>query len=218
MHYSLTAGSTDSYSLDSQVTDDAKDLEEVLEVPWFSSKSNDNISLRRKELSRERKQKWVFKSCQNNRIDRLVRMCGQKLGSDAALHVFGKLGRETGIKEYNALMALCIDKARKTDDEGVSLDEIYKAYQLFKLMREQGFQIEEETYGPFLIYLIDMGMVEEFQFFQGVIRDENPNSVSRLAYYEMLLWIRVDNQDKILELCIFASSDDADDKSNLQGL
>ncbi|GFZ12476.1 tetratricopeptide repeat (TPR)-like superfamily protein [Actinidia rufa] len=186
-----------------------------LEIPWFSSMTRNNISLRRREVSRDRKQKWIFKSNQTHRFDRLVRKCAQKLGADATIQVFGKLGRETGVKEYNALIGLCIEKARKTQDEEVSLQQICKAYQLFKLMREQGFQLEEESYGPFLICLIDMEMVEEFQYFCGVIQDENPNSLSRLAYYEMLLWIGVNNEVKIKELCDFAANDD-DDKLNFK--
>ncbi|XP_057473800.1 pentatricopeptide repeat-containing protein At4g04790, mitochondrial-like [Actinidia eriantha] len=186
-----------------------------LEIRWFSSMIHNNISLRRREVSRDRKQKWIFKSNQTHRFDRLVRKCAQKLGADATIQVFGKLGRETGVKEYNALIGLCIEKARKTQDEEVSLQQIYKAYQLFKLMREQGFQLEEESYGPFLICLIDMEMVEEFQYFCGVIQDENPKSLSRLAYYEMLLWIGVNNEVKIKELCDFAANDD-DDKLNFK--
>ncbi|MEI4850577.1 hypothetical protein Q8G46_28370, partial [Klebsiella pneumoniae] len=75
------------------------------------------------------------------------------------------------------------------EDEEESLQQIYKAYKLFKSMGEQGFPVEETTYGPFLVYLIDMFMVEEFHFFCNVIREKNSNSVSRLSYYEMLLWI-----------------------------
>ncbi|KAA8526940.1 hypothetical protein F0562_008831 [Nyssa sinensis] len=201
---------------DSQISNDDKSLEKVLEIPWLSSMSHNNISFRRKEVSRERKQKWIFKSTQTNHFDRLVRMCAQKLGTDATIQVFGKLGRETGVKEYNALIRLCIEKARRSKDEEVSLEQAYKAYQLFKSMREQGFQLEEETYGPFLVYLIDMGLVEEFHFFFGVIRDENPNSLSRLAYYEMLLWIRLKNEDKIRELCNSIAVDDGGDKSNFR--
>ncbi|KAM7504121.1 hypothetical protein LguiB_003025 [Lonicera macranthoides] len=203
-------------SPDSPATNDPKHLERVFDIPWLPSLSSNNTSLRRKDVSRERKAKWVFKSTQHDRLGRLLKMCGQKLGSDATLQVFGKLGRESGVKEYNGLMRLCIDTARKTEDEDVALDQIYKAYQLFKSMQEQGFPIEEETYGPFIMYLIDMALVEEFQFFRKVIIDENPSSLSRLAYYEMLLWIKVDNADKIQELCNYVRSDDGGDKSNLQ--
>ncbi|KAK2984793.1 hypothetical protein RJ640_004618 [Escallonia rubra] len=143
-------------SPDSEVNDDEKPLEKVLDIPWFSNMSHNNTSLRRKEVSRERKQKWVYKGTQTNRIGRLVSMCANKVGADATLQVFGKLGRETGVKEFNALIGIYIAKARSTDDEDVSIEQIQKAYMLFKSMKEQGFPVEEETYGPFLLYLIEM--------------------------------------------------------------
>ncbi|XP_057465800.1 pentatricopeptide repeat-containing protein At4g04790, mitochondrial-like [Actinidia eriantha] len=61
-------------------TSDDKSLGRILEIPWFSSMTNNNISLRRKEVSRDRKQKWIFKSTQTHRFDKLVRMRAQKLG------------------------------------------------------------------------------------------------------------------------------------------
>ncbi|KAK4420731.1 Pentatricopeptide repeat-containing protein, mitochondrial [Sesamum alatum] len=188
----------------------------VLDLPWLSRMSNINISLRRKEVSRERKQKWVFKNAQTSRFGRLVKMCAKKLGPDATIEVFGKLGRETGLKEYNALIKVFIETARGTTDEDVSLEQIYKAYQILRLVRENGFKIEEETYGQFLMYLIDFGMVEEFFFFHELIKHENPDSLPRLAYYEMLLWIRVNNEEKIQEHCRSIVADDAEEKSELR--
>ncbi|KAK4386993.1 Pentatricopeptide repeat-containing protein, mitochondrial [Sesamum angolense] len=188
----------------------------VLDFPWLSTMSNINISLRRKEVSRERKQKWVFKNAQTSRFGRLVKMCARKLGPDATIEVFGKLGKETGMKEYNALIKVCIETARNTTDEDVSVEQIYKAYQILKLVKENGFKIEEETYGQFLMYLIDFGMVEEFFFFHELIKHENPDSLPRLAYYEMLLWIRVNNEEKIQEHCHSIVADDAVEKSYLR--
>ncbi|THG07950.1 hypothetical protein TEA_003794 [Camellia sinensis var. sinensis] len=204
-------------SLDSRDGNDDKPEKSLLEIPWFSSMSHNNISLRRKEVSRDRKQKWIFKSGQTHRFDRLVRMCAQKLGADATIKVFGRLGRETGVKEYNALIGLCIEEARKTEDEEVSLQQISKAYKLFKSMKQLGFQLEDETYGPFLMFLIDMEMVQEFVYFCEAIYQENPNSLSRLAYYEMMLWIRVNNEDKITELCDYILTNDDGDKPNFKG-
>ncbi|CAL5335766.1 unnamed protein product [Camellia sinensis] len=203
-------------SLDSRDGNDDKPEKSLLEIPWFSSMSHNNISLRRKEVSRDRKQKWIFKSGQTHRFDRLVRMCAQKLGADATIKVFGRLGRETGVKEYNALIGLCIEEARKTEDEEVSLQQISKAYKLFKSMKQLGFQLEDETYGPFLMFLIDMEMVQEFVYFCEAIYQENPNSLSRLAYYEMMLWIRVNNEDKITELCDYILTNDDGDKPNFK--
>ncbi|KAJ0106173.1 hypothetical protein Patl1_19502 [Pistacia atlantica] len=50
----------------------------------------------------------------------------------------------------------CFEKAKDCDYEDVALEQICKAFQLFNLMKEQGFQLEEETYGTLLMYLIDM--------------------------------------------------------------
>lgn len=197
---SLTAS---PISLNTEVADVEKPQENTLEIPWVSLISCEDMSLRRKEISRERKQKWIFKNTLAHRFDKLVKMCGEKLGTETTVQVFGRLGRETGVKEYNALIGLCIEEARKSQDEEVLSRQLYKAFQLFNSMREGGFELGEETYGPFLIYLIDAQLVEEFHFFYEVIRDGNPNSVPRLGYYEMLLWIRLNNKDKIQELCNF---------------
>ncbi|KAK9151904.1 hypothetical protein Syun_010213 [Stephania yunnanensis] len=130
--------------------------ENVLEIPWFSTKFSNNVSVRRKEVSRDRKNRWIFKNTQKFRFDRLVAMCGEKLGTEATLKVFGKLGRETGVKEYNALIRLCIDKARLSDDEEAALDHIHNAYQLFKGMREQGIIV-----GNYLLALCENDKKEE---------------------------------------------------------
>ncbi|KAJ1393172.1 hypothetical protein SESBI_35221 [Sesbania bispinosa] len=91
-----------------------------------------------------------------------------------------------------------------------------KIFHLFKLMREQGLELEEQTYRPLLLYIIDMCMVEEFQFFCHVIKDENPSSVTRLGYYEMMLWLRVNNEEKIQALCDCIVENDGDNISDLQ--
>ncbi|KAL6543198.1 hypothetical protein OROHE_010718 [Orobanche hederae] len=187
----------------------------VLGLPWLAEITNGSLSVQRKACSRVRKQKFVFKfKCTHKRrITQLVNTCSQRLGSDITIEIFGKLGKENGLKEYNALIKICIEKARDSTDEDVSVEQICKAYQILKSLRERGFKIEEETYGQFLLYLIDSGMVEEFFFFSELIRDENPDSLPRLAYYEMLLWIRVDNEEKIQELCHSAVTNDTEDRS-----
>lgn len=176
------------------------------------------MSLRRKEIARERKEKWTFKSTQISRFQQLVKQCACKLGADTTIKVFGKLGRETGRKEYNALIRICMEKARESKDEEVSLKQLSKAYQLLKSMKEQGFQVEEESYRPILMYFIDFGMVQEFDFFCELIMDSNTDSLARLAYYEMLLWTKVENEDKIEELRYHLSLYDGADKSAFQGL
>ncbi|KAL7598217.1 pentatricopeptide repeat-containing protein At4g04790, mitochondrial isoform X1 [Lactuca sativa] len=183
----------------------------LLDIPWAPTLINSTTSLRRKDVTRERKQKWVFKSTQGTRFSRLTRLCTRRLGADNAIKVFGKLGRQTGVKEFNAMIEVCIEKARNTDDEDTALEEFHRAYMVFESMRESGFEIGEETYGPFLLFIIDMGMVEEFHFFCENIKKENLNSLSRLAYYEMLLWIKLNDGDKIQMLITNA---DGSDESN----
>lgn len=217
MYSLLFSGGSSSNSPDVQGTEDEKSMENALDLPWFPDMSHSVLSMRRKEITRERKQKWIFKSSQVNRFGRLVNMCADRLGTHTTIQVFDKLGRESGVKEYNALVKICIERARSSADEDVGLEQIHMAFQIFKSMKEQGFLLEEETYGQFLAYLVDMGMTEEFQFFCGVIKAENPSSVARLGYYEMLLWIRVDDEEKIQELCNYIVSDDGGSMSVLQG-
>ncbi|KAJ8542936.1 hypothetical protein K7X08_005459 [Anisodus acutangulus] len=213
---SILCGDLDSYLSDSEESSNGSYLENVLDVPWLSNVEKCNTSLRRKEIARERKEKWTFKSTQISRFHQLVKQCACKLGTDTTIKVFGKLGRETGLKEYNALIRLCIKKARETNDEEASLKQLSKAYQLLKSMKEQGFQVEKESYGPILMYFIDFGMVQEFDFYCELIIDRNADSLARLAYYEMLLWTKVEDEDKIEELLYYLSLYDGADKSVFQ--
>ncbi|XP_061370061.1 pentatricopeptide repeat-containing protein At4g21880, mitochondrial-like, partial [Gastrolobium bilobum] len=143
-------------------------------------------------------------------------MCSNKLGSGTTIDLFGYLGRETGVKEYNALLKMCVKRARATNDEYISIEELSKAYHLFKSMRECGFQLEEQTYCPLLRYIIDMGLVQEFQLFSDMIKAENPSSTSRLGYYEMMLWLRVNNEEMIRDICEYITVEDSDDTSALR--
>ncbi|KAF5807413.1 putative tetratricopeptide-like helical domain superfamily, pentacotripeptide-repeat region of PRORP [Helianthus annuus] len=185
---------------ESEEDDYQQPLVSLLELRWHQPLSNSVAHLNRKEVSRDRKQLWVFKSTQSNRFGRLVKMCAEKLGANATLEVFRKLDRETGVKEFNFMIEHCIEKARNAVDEDAALEEFHRAYVLFEIMRERGFTIGEETYGPFLLFVIDMGMVEEFHFYCDHIKKDNPKSLQRLAYYEMLLWIKVGDEDKIQKL------------------
>ncbi|XP_004244155.1 pentatricopeptide repeat-containing protein At4g04790, mitochondrial isoform X2 [Solanum lycopersicum] len=213
---SILCGDLDSYLSDPEESSNASCLENVLDVPWLSNVEKCSISLRRKEIARERKEKWTFKSSQVGRFHQLVEQCACKLGTDTTIKVFGKLGRETGLKEYNALIRLCIEKARESNDEEVSLKQLSKAYQLLKSMKEQGFQLKEESYGSILMYFIDFGMVQDFDFYCELITDGNADSLVRLTYYEMLLWAKVENEDKIEELLYHLSLYDGADKSAFQ--
>lgn len=171
-----------------------------------------------KEKSRERKAKWTLKNSHNLRFSRLIKRSAEALGTESTLEVLGKLGKETGVKEYNALIGLCIEKARRCIDENDSLIQLQKAFQLFRSMKEQGFQIEEESYGPLLMYLIDMGLIQEFQTFCEIIMGESHLPNPRTSYYEMLLWIKAGNEEKIQELCHSVRADDNDYNYSLAGM
>ncbi|XP_024437058.1 pentatricopeptide repeat-containing protein At4g04790, mitochondrial isoform X4 [Populus trichocarpa] len=203
-------------SLGLEEADDEKVVENVFKTPWLSNWKKNNIGIQRKEISYERKQKWIFKNSQVYCFDRLVDTCAFKLGTDATMDVFGMLGRETGLKEFNALMKMCIEQCRETDDENVAKEQISEVLELFISMKEQGFPIEEETYGPFLMLLIDKGMVEEFYFFYGIIKDTNPSEIARLGYYDMCFYIRVNDEKKIQELCNCICTDYGDENISLR--
>ncbi|KAK1280861.1 Pentatricopeptide repeat-containing protein [Acorus gramineus] len=173
--------------------------ENLFTIPWISNTSSTQAFHRRKALLRMRKAKWVFEKTQRRRFNLLVRNSVDKLGSKVALEVFGKLGRDTSVKEYNTLIGSCLEKARQSLDEDDFEDQVCYAYRLYTMMREQGFTLEEETYGPFLLFFVDMGMVEEFEYFCKDIKGDNFVSY-RMGYYEMLLWIRVGDEDKVWEL------------------
>ncbi|RDX72241.1 Pentatricopeptide repeat-containing protein, mitochondrial, partial [Mucuna pruriens] len=196
--------------------DGAKEFERMPNLSWLPSISQSNISLQRKELSRKKKQKCRFDFTQENCFQKLIKVCAKTLGTEATLELFGKVGREPGVEGYNALVEMCIDKARGTNDEDIAIEELGKIFNLFKSMREQGLELQEKTYRPLLLYIIDMCMVEEFQFFCVVIKDENPSSVTRLGYYEMLLWLRVNNEEKIQGICNYIAENNGQDMSGIR--
>ncbi|XP_027911022.1 pentatricopeptide repeat-containing protein At4g04790, mitochondrial-like isoform X3 [Vigna unguiculata] len=188
----------------------------AVEIPWMPDLCHGNLLVKRKGVVRERKHKWIFKYSSDDRFDRLIKVCAAKLGTTKTVNVFGHLGRKTGVKEYNALLKVCIEKARATDDEHIAVNEMSKAFHLLKSMRDSGYPLEEQTYGQLLWYISDMGLVQEFQLFSDVIKAENPGSASRLGYYEMLLWLRVDNEEMIRDICEFITVDDRENTSALR--
>jgi len=185
-------------------------------IPWLPDLSHGKL-LAKRELVRERKSKCISKYSRTHRFHRLIKLCADKLGTTQAVNVLGQLGRKTGVNEYNALIKVCVQKARVTDDEYIALSEMSKAFHLFKSMRDCGYPLEEQTYDPLLRYIIDMGLVQEFQLFSDFIKAENPGLASRLGYYEMLLWLRVDNEEMIRDICEFITVDDREDTSALRG-
>lgn len=174
----------------------------ILDMEWFVASPSSNLMMHwRKEVAREKKKRYIFKNTESRRFTRLMRMCADRLGAEYALEFFGKLGRETGVKEFKALIRVYLNKARACRDIDSAVEHIYRSYQLFEMMRDRGLQIEEDSYGPFLLYLVDVRMFEEFEMFSTFFKDANPQSYSRVAYYEMLLWIRAQDEEKIRQLC-----------------
>ncbi|XP_028761740.1 pentatricopeptide repeat-containing protein At4g04790, mitochondrial isoform X2 [Neltuma alba] len=197
--------------------DNARDLEKISDISrLMMNMSHNTVSLKRKEFSREKKRNCMFESRQSDRFGKLLVSCADKLGAEAVVKLFCELGRELGVKDYNVLMKICIDKARETEDEEIAIEEVAKVFHILKSMREQGFQLEEKTYRPLLLHVTEKGMVEEFQFFIDVIKDNNPSSISRLGYYEMMLWLRVNNEEKIRDVCAYIANNDGPDTSELR--
>lgn len=207
---------TEYKSSGSEEVDDDEKGKSAVAIPWISDMSHSNFLPRRKVVVRERKRNWIFKLTSEDRFDRLIKMCADKLGTGKTVTVFGHLGRETGLKEYNALIKICIKKARATDDESIAVREMSKAFHLFKSMRDLGFQLNEKTYGPLLRYLVDMGLVQEFELFSDFLKAENPSSTSQLGYYEMLLWLRIDDEEMIRDICEYIAVEDSEDTSALR--
>ncbi|KAE9599793.1 hypothetical protein Lal_00045672 [Lupinus albus] len=200
----------------SEKIDGEKEFERTPKISWLSNISQSNIFLRRKEPSREKKQKCMFELSQRSRFERLIEICAKVLGTGATIELFGKVGREPGLKGYTTLIEMCIERARGTGDDDIAIEEMGKVFHLFKSMREQGLDLAEQAYRPLLLYIIEMCLVEEFHFFCNVIKDENPSSLARLGYYEMMLWLRVNNEEKIQGLCDYILENDDEDASNLR--
>ncbi|KAG2330658.1 hypothetical protein Bca52824_001838 [Brassica carinata] len=175
----------------------------ILKIPSFNAKMIPiDISLRSKELSRERKGRRVYKkNGLSRRFAKIFRDSAHKLGTEATFGAFDRVAKEMSVTEYNAMIGVYFELAEKSHDLEYALDHIEKAFEVLKTMRDRGFQIEESVYGPVLEYLIDMDMVDEFHSFKDVISESSPGLVERLGYYEMLLWIQLGDGEKVEELC-----------------
>ncbi|KAL2943867.1 hypothetical protein RDABS01_032214 [Bienertia sinuspersici] len=124
-----------------------------------------------------------------------------RLGSGSTFELLYKLGRGTGLKEYHAFIKGCIETARNSKDEKVQAEQILEAYRVLQLMKERGFPIVEDAFGPFFMYLIDMHMDEQFLILLEIVKEEDPSLHPRLGYYEMLFYIEMNNDEKVQELC-----------------
>lgn len=195
------ATSLEAPAEDSEDDGEVATSNKILDFEWFQTQpSRDPLMHWRREVAREKKKHYIFKNVESRRYTKLMRMCANRLGTESTIEFFGKLGRETGVKEFNSMIKLCLDKAKAFRDIDSAVEYIYRAYRLFETMKDKGLMIEKDIYGPFLLYLIDVGMFEEFEMFSAFFKEANPKS-SRIAYYEMLLCIRVQDEEKIQELC-----------------
>ncbi|KAK8931190.1 Pentatricopeptide repeat-containing protein [Platanthera zijinensis] len=182
-------------------------------IPSSEEEGNKNDT-RKKETSRFRKQKILHKSTKSGQFQKLMKLCADKLDVESTLGVFGRVGREISLTEFKTLIRLWIEKARKVNGED-SLGYIQKVHQVFIAMRERGFQISEDCYGPFLVYLIDMRMKDEFYVFTKFIKDYDHDSYNKIGYYEMLLWIKIGDGCKIKELCNSIMGEECNDNNKL---
>ncbi|KAL1201774.1 Pentatricopeptide repeat-containing protein [Cardamine amara subsp. amara] len=158
------------------------------------------LSPKTKHVSRGRMQSDNYKKKQLEIMNKLAKGCAWKLGTETMFDVLAKMGKEAGQKEYNTMTKVCIERARRSNDLEYALDQIGKANEFLQEMRRLGYTIEERAYGPFFKYLVDMEMVDEFQVLKDFIREASPESLEKLVYYEMLLWIQVNDEEKIHEI------------------
>lgn len=188
----------------------------LLGIEWNPNPSTSQIA-RKKEMTRERKKRYIFRNTESRRYTKLMKICVKRLGPGSTMEFFVKLGRGTSAKEYNALIGLCIGEARMSKDREEAFDYIHEAYDLLLLIKEKGFVIEEASYGPILSYLVDFKMVQECDELCRFLKEENPRALSRLGYYEMLLCIRVSDEHRMIELCESVGMASDDDTYSLAG-
>ncbi|CAI9102845.1 OLC1v1001194C1 [Oldenlandia corymbosa var. corymbosa] len=136
---------------------------------------------------------------------------GQKFGVDPSIEVLTGLGKAIkvwaifGVDEFSHLVWICLETAERSKDEETSRNQVVLANKIFVFMKDMGVRIEEDVYGPFLKYLIDFGLEKEFYAFSDHMKEKSMRLI--MAYYEMLLLIRLKDNEKIkafyhsLDLC-----------------
>lgn len=176
------------------------DYEETYSAP--PRKQYGNISFHRREILRDRKKRRVIRVMQDRRFGELMKVYGKRLGPETTLDLLGKLGRENGVKEYTAMIELCVKKAEENPNEEEASKQICMAFGLLDKIRERGLFPERFSYKPLIAYVANKGMVEEFQFLVEQTREDNAElSEEELSYYKMVLWIKEGNRDEVLALC-----------------
>ncbi|KAH9318724.1 hypothetical protein KI387_020493, partial [Taxus chinensis] len=209
---------TQEESFASQTETKAFALDSVLNIPWFPHspknspkdydkiysapyrKQHDATSLRRKELSRERKKRRVIKTMQEHRFGELIKTYGKRIDGEVTLDILGRLGRESGVREYNAMIQVCVNKAEEAADEDESLKQLCTAFRVFERMREEGRVPDRFSYMPLIDYVANKGMVKEFRC---LVQQMEKDDVDywETGYFEMVLWINDGNKDEVAGLC-----------------
>ncbi|CAL9226349.1 unnamed protein product, partial [Arabidopsis halleri] len=159
------------------------------------------LSSRLKQEPRYRKQTDHYKEKHSKIMKKMEEGFARKVGIENLFSVCAKMGKEVGVNEYNGMIKVCIHSARISDDVEAALDHIRKAIEYLKEINKCGSIIGKGTFVPLLKFLVDMGMVEEFQISKDVIIEANLDALGQVGYYEMLLWIQVDDEIRIHELC-----------------
>ncbi|RHN44094.1 putative pentatricopeptide [Medicago truncatula] len=181
-------------------------------------KLHDDASMRQEELTIERKRSWISRE---DTIDhdeqKRFQFLLENLGLTTLVRMIHLHGPSIGFTGFNRLVKLLIEKARSTGDKCILLEQLNLIRHLLQSMPVVfRFQLEEETYGPLLKYIIDMGAVDEFKMFSKLIKDHNHNSISRLGYYDMLMWIRVNDEEMIRDACEYITIEDRKRTSKLR--
>ncbi|CAL9238462.1 unnamed protein product [Arabidopsis halleri] len=153
----------------------------------FASKyrTNAGISLRTAE---------IFRSLHTPEIFRPDSTYGSDIRQNQALETLRKLGVEFSEENCKAFVTKKIDIAIQC---GGGRAQIMSA---FKFLKEEGLSIEEGMYSSCLCYLIDEKMEKKFNFLIRILKEEIPDSLPVLGYYEMLLWIELNDVQKIEEI------------------
>lgn len=170
-------------------------------VAWITKEPPFTAVQRAKEMSRFRKTLRMPEAKQDYRFSEVMTMIARKVGTVSTLALLDRMGMKLAVQDFNALIGICVEKARHAVDDEEALDQIYKAYQLLRLMKEKGLSLSEGSYGPCLAFLVDMEMEQDFLFFSKWIKYESPEASPRIGYYEMLFLIKVNDHERILDLC-----------------
>lgn len=146
-------------SSDFQIPDTVDALAKDLVLPGDPDLPPRMMPLSRREINRQIKLRSCFKYRAHIRY---AKMFAEGLGTEKTIKFIDKMEERAGVKAHNTMLKGWLERARIATDEVVAQKYLKKAYYNFKVKKDQGIQLEEETYGLFLEYFIDRGMTKEF--------------------------------------------------------